>query len=262
MRFFTSLVIMLASVLPLRALDVPALNGPVNDTARVMSADEASLLSSYLENLSSQTGVQMAVLTVPSLDGEAIEDYSMRAAEAWKLGQKGSDNGALLVVSMAEHQIRIEVGYGLEGKLTDAKCGLIIRRVITPYFKDGEYGKGITAGIQNMSGIATDNAQIVSKKLTEPEKEGGSDILAAVLIFILIYFFLFSGSLGRKFPILGWLPWIALFSHNRRGGSSFYYGRDNDDHFGGFGGGGFGGGGGGFSGGGGGFGGGGASGKW
>jgi len=240
---------------------VPSLNGPVNDTASIMSAEEKQQLTSYLLGLDEQTGVQMAVLTIPSLNGEAIEDYSMRAADAWKLGQKGKDNGALLVVSMAEHKIRIEVGYGLEEKLTDAKCGLIIRRVISPHFKDGEYGKGIIEGVQNMAGIATDNAQIVSKAMTEPEPEESSGLPLAAIIFLVIYFFLFTGILGSRIPLLGWLPWVALFHHSTHSrGSDFYYTSNHHDSFGG----GFGGGssGGGFSGGGGGFGGGGASGSW
>ena len=102
----------------------------------------------------------MAVLTVKSLEGDSIENFSINTAKKWKLGQADKDNGALLVVAIDERALRIEVGYGLEGTLTDMQNGLIIRNVIVPYFKSGDYGAGITEGVNKIVGIATGNETI------------------------------------------------------------------------------------------------------
>ncbi|AEE15720.1 TPM domain-containing protein [Treponema brennaborense] len=244
--------------LHLSALSIPQWIGPVNDQAGVMSAAEKNELSGYLTDLNNQTGVQMAVLTVPSLGGASIEELAIRTADAWKLGQADTDNGALLVVALEERELRIEVGYGLESVLTDAKSGLIIRNVITPYFRDGKYGAGIIAGIKNMAGIATDNAELVSESVQNGDT--ASDAIGAAAFFFIVFIVIVTAGVstsirGRRYgryrgPII--MPPPTFRSRN-----------DSDHHFGGgFGGfGGFGGGGG-FSGGGGGFGGGGASGRW
>ncbi len=244
------------ALLPSRAftLDVPAMRGPVNDLARIMSDDERASLESYLVAASEQTGVQVAILTVNSLEGEAIESYSMRVAEAWKLGQADKDNGALIVVAMEDRAIRIEVGYGIEESLTDAKCGLIIRSVIAPAFRKGEYGSGIIEAARNVVGIATGNAEIVSENVRNPGSDsadsGGLGIGAVIFVIFVILMSLGGRRRGRRGPdgLLWGLLLGSLLSSGRR------------DHWSGGSGGGFGGGG--FSGGGGGFGGGGASGGW
>ena len=236
------------------ALEVPAMNGPVNDLAGVMSAAEKSELEAYLSAVNNQTGVQVAVLTVPSLDGDAIEDFSIRVAEKWKLGQADKDNGALLVVSIEDRSLRIEVGYGLEESLTDMKSGLIIRSVIVPYFKQGEYGSGIIAGAKNIVGIATSNAEIVSEQVRNPENDNsGSGSGIAGIIFVIVFILIMMAGRGRRGRGgSGGLLWGLLLG-------SMLSSSNRNDHW--SSGGGFGGGGG-FSGGGGGFGGGGASGGW
>lgn len=238
---------------PLVALEAPAMNGPVNDLAGVLSASEKTELSNYLNSVNSQTGVQVAVLTVPSLEGDSIETFAMSVAEKWKLGDSEKDNGALLVVSIEEKALRIEVGYGLEGSLTDMKSGLIIRNVIVPYFRAGQYGKGVMAGAQNIVGIATDNTSIVAKNVQNGQAESSSSSGGGIfgLVFFILFILMMSGGFGRRRGG-GGLLWGLLL------GSMFNSGR----HSGGSSGGGFGGGGGGFSGGGGSFGGGGASGGW
>ncbi len=244
------------AILPSRAfaLEVPAMRGPVNDLALVMSDDERASLESYLVAVSEQTGVQVAILTVDSLEGEAIESYSMRVAEAWKLGQADKDNGALIVVAMEDRAIRIEVGYGIEESLTDVKCGLIIRAVIAPAFRKGEYGAGIIEAARNVVGIATDNAEIVSENVRNPESDnadsGGLGVGAVIFVLFVILMSLGGRRRGRRGAdgLLWGLLLGSLLSSGRR------------DHWSGGSGGGFGGGG--FSGGGGGFGGGGASGGW
>lgn len=239
------------------ALDVPSLSGRVVDHAQLLNESETAELTEYLETLEENTGIQIALLTIPSLEGDSLEAFSMRVAEAWKLGEAKQDNGAFLLVSFAEKKIRIEVGYGLESELTDMKSGLIIRKIIAPSFQRGKFGEGIVEGIKNMGAVASGNAESVSRKLSDND---GTPL--PVILFILLFYFLFftivpNLAMHRSF----WIPWF-LFSKYRgsgksrsHGGSSF---RDFDSDF-TFRGGGFGGG---FSGGGGSFGGGGASGGW
>ncbi|MBQ7158437.1 MAG: TPM domain-containing protein [Treponema sp.] len=244
------------------AAKIPALTSPVMDTAGVVDAKTEAELNKYLMAVSEQTGVQVAVLTVPNLGGESIEEYSMAVAEKWQLGQKKEDNGVLLTVAMAEHALRIEVGYGLEGLLTDTKCGLIIRNGITPQFKDGDYTQGIVNGVLQIVRVATNGAEIATDLQTDEDE--GSDLadgfVVAWFIFIVLMMITTRAGLGP----LGLYWWLSLLTgtpfvrrypktthhsgsfHGSFGGGSFHSGF----------------GGGGFHGGGGGFGGGGASGKW
>jgi uncharacterized protein len=244
-------------VCPLSALEVPALTSSVMDEANVLSGSEKSELTNYLESLNSSTGIQIAVLTIPSLEDEDLEGYGIRVAQAWRLGQKDKDNGALLLVAMNEHKVRIEVGYGLEDKLTDAKCGLIIRNVITPEFRTGDYGEGIIKGIKNMGGIASDNAQLVAKSVANGDGgQNDNDTFAALffsIVFLIVWLMVIPNMTGRRH---WWLPWL-LFPMFRGGSGSWH---DHHNDFTGFGGGS--GGGSHFSGGGGTFGGGGSSGSW
>ena len=242
------------------SLEVPAWTGPVNDLAQVMSPQQRQELTDYLTSLNNQPGIQMAVLTVPSLEGDSIEDFSFRTASAWKLGQEKEDNGALLVVSEGDRELRIEVGYGLEGLLTDAKSGLIIRNIITPHFRNGDYGTGIVEGIKNMVGVATEDTQLISTEMTEEERFDGQSLVVAILFFSL-YFAILTFAITKSVKAkrngsssTGALrmPTSTFGSSASNFGSSF---SSRNSFGGGFGGGGF-------SGGGGSFGGGGASGKW
>lgn len=130
------------------AREVPRLSGRVVDEAAVLDAATRESLTRELAALERRTTAQVAVLTVPTLDGEALEDFSLRVATAWKLGQKGKDNGVLVLVVSQDRKARIEVGYGLEGTLTDLACGRIIRSVMIPAFRSGDYGLGIRSGVQ------------------------------------------------------------------------------------------------------------------
>lgn len=243
-------VLFLFAATILSAREVPPLSGPVNDYAAILSADEKETLESFLLALDRQTGVQIAVLTIPSLEGESLESFSLKTVEQWKLGQQGEDNGALLLVSLEDRAVRIETGYGLEGTLTDAKSGLIIRNVIAPRFREGKYGAGVLEAVRNMAGIATDNREIISESVKNPQKEKSGGNLAGLLFFIVFYLIMRAGFHRRGGLFTGLL--LGSMLGGRRGGSG--------GGFGGFSGGGFSGGG--FSGGGGGFGGGGASGGW
>ena len=241
--------LLLIAAFPLSALDVPPLSGRVVDNASLLNASETETLTSLLESLEEATGAQVAVLTVATLAGDSLESFGIRVADTWKLGQKGEDNGAILIVALAERKIRIEVGYGLEDKLTDMKCGLIIRNVIAPYFQNGDYGEGITAGVKNMAGIIAGDADLVSKRVTNEAVPTDVIPIAAFIVFFLInvLFAMISARYNRRYP-----------------SSRIYRSAFGNDFFSSSSGGGFSGGSssGGFSGGGGGFGGGGASGGW
>lgn len=128
------------------ALDVPLLMGRVVDLAHVLSTSEADQLTEELKAHEDKTSNQVAVLLLPSLEGESLEEYSHRVATTWKLGQKGTDNGVLLLVAFKERKIRIEVGYGLEGTLTDLRSAHIIRNEMVPRFRAGDIPGGIRAG--------------------------------------------------------------------------------------------------------------------
>lgn len=256
-------------VLPAFSLDVPKLETPIMDKADVINSSDERDLNQKLTNLSNETGIQVAVLTIPSLDGEALESYSMKVVEDWKLGQKGVDNGVLLLVSIGDRELRIETGYGVEGDLTDTKCGLIIRNVITPHFQDGDYSKGI---VQGVTAIVENVAVNFSENSENPivlEDDDSDDWEGFLVVGIFVAFFsivMISAATSKKNP-------TSESSDNKMLKAAIVaktlmevaesLSDDDNHHFGGFSGGGFSGGGfGGFSGGGGSFGGGGASGKW
>ena len=134
----------------LPALEVPPLTGRVNDTAGMLSATTRQQLEDVLARLEQTDSTQIVVLTIPSLGGEVLEEFSIKVVDQWKIGQKGLDNGALLMIAKNDRKIRIEVGYGLEGSLTDLMAGRIIRNVIVPHFKAGNFDQGVIEGVQAM----------------------------------------------------------------------------------------------------------------
>jgi uncharacterized protein len=235
-----SLLVLIFSV---SALSFPKLSGRVVDEANIFSRSEESQLTSLLLGLEKDSNIQAVVVSVKSLEGYAVEDYTVRLAEDWKIGSKASDNGLILLVAPNERDVRIEVGYGLEHKLTDGMSGYIIRQDIIPNFRGGNYFTGVKAGLITVNNVMTGKTTISQAEIQRSqsrEKKGSS---LGYIIFLIIISLLFR---GRLFPML-------LL------GSMFGGGRGGRGGFGG-GSGGFGGGG--FSGGGGGFGGGGASGSW
>ncbi len=121
------------------ALEVPTLTGRVNDLAQVLDPQAEQALEQRLSAYEQQSGHQFALLTLRSLEGDAIEPFALRVVEAWKLGQKQKDDGLLMLVSVDDRRMRIEVGYGLEGDIPDTLAGRIIRNVMVPEFRTGEY---------------------------------------------------------------------------------------------------------------------------
>lgn len=240
------------------ALDVPPLDAPVVDRASVLDTAEREMIADYLFATKEQTGVQLAVLIVRSLEGKSIESYSMDVVEAWKLGDAETDRGALLLVSIGDRAVRIEVGYGLEERVTDVKAGLIIRTVIAPRFREGNYAAGILEAVKAIVGLATDNASILPDSM-KGTNAGKNDETGA------------SGSFVFSFLVLMIICIVSAISNRSASRGGYYGGRGlSGSSFGGFMGssgrnslGGFGGGSSrGFGGGGGGFGGGGSSGGW
>lgn len=149
--------------LALALVAVPPLSGRVVDQTGTLAASDVGSLVQTLRDLETRKGSQIAVLIVPTTDGEAIEQYALRVAEAWKIGRKKIDDGALLIVAKNDRKLRIEVGYGLEGALTDATTKRIIDEDITPKFKTGDFAGGVTAGVDRMVRIVN------GEKLPEPE---------------------------------------------------------------------------------------------
>jgi uncharacterized protein len=244
------------------ALDVPALKGRVNDYAGVIRPQQAQSLEAQLARLEADTGHQVAVLTVPTLEGEDIEGFSIRVAENWKIGKKGFDNGVILVVAVKDRKLRLEVGYGLEGVLPDLIAKRITSDYIVPRFRADDYGGGIVAGIDAVQKVIRNEPLPESaRRPASNQKSNVNFFLMLVIIFAVMAFMSYaSSSTRRRNNVWG--------TRGRRGGPPIIFGPPFGGGGGGFSGGGFGGGGfgggegGGFSGGGGGFGGGGASDSW
>lgn len=234
-----------ASRLDAAVQQVPALTARVNDYAAMISPQAKQEIESKLAALEAEESTQVAILTVPSLQGEPIEEFSIRVAEAWKVGQKARDNGILLIVSKGDRKVRIEVGYGLEGRLTDLQSGRIIGEIIKPAFARGDFDAGFMGATDAL--IASVKGEFKAEPATKKQEEKGPSIpiVFIILLVLFIYLRMHGGRRGGGPFIFGGLP-------GSPGGFS---------SGGGFGDSGFGGGGG-FSGGGGGFGGGGASGDW
>lgn len=228
------------------AAKVPALTGRVVDNADIISRKDTEEINSYLENLENSIGVQVAVLTVESLDGDSIEDFSMKVAESWKLGQKDKDNGVLITVALEERKIRIEVGYGLEGTLTDTKCGLIQRNAMIPEFRNGDYSEGILKGVKNIVGLLSSDEELVSKSvLEESEKDNSYMGILYGFLWVFGWFILFSCiASGRSNHFLPWIIFTSAYRSTHRGRSgrngstdNFFSGSHNSfggsSHFGG-----------------------------
>ncbi len=198
LRCAISAVLLLCST-PVFAVSVPALKGRVNDYAKIIRDSDEREIEEYLAGLEQNTGVQIAVLTMPSLEGDDIASFGIKVADKWKLGDKEKDNGAILIVAYAEHDLRIEVGDGLEGSLTDAKCGLILRNVIVPEFKNGNYSVGIRKGVMNMGGIASGDESAVSRSVRNEESSGSnSDVVAAFICVIWLFLFMCAITAGTR----------------------------------------------------------------
>ncbi|MBN2079970.1 MAG: TPM domain-containing protein [Spirochaetes bacterium] len=181
--------------LPLQALDVPVLKGRVNDYAGMLSPGTAATLEARLADFERNDSTQIVVLTVPSLQGEVLEEFSMRVAESWKIGQAKQDNGVILLVAKEERRIRIEVGYGLEGSLTDLLAGRIIDGIITPAFKAGDFDRGVTEGVDAIMEAVRGEYRAVTNRIAE--KEGSDPGKTMTPFFFSLVFISIIGKIRR-----------------------------------------------------------------
>src|SRR6266478_2182496 len=213
---------------------VPPLSGRVVDTTGTLPSDQIAALTQTLKNLEMRKGSQVAVLIVPTTQPETIEQYSIRVADAWKIGRKKIDDGALLVIAKNDHKLRIEVGYGVEGSLTDVTSRRIIDEVIVPRFKAGDFTGGIAAGLTRMIGII-DGEPLPAPR---PEASHGSDVdLNALSSFAVFSMFaglfvggflrMLFGSLlgsvvaGGVVAVIAWFSFGSLIASAALGGFAF-----------------------------------------
>lgn len=243
-RAATGYFVLVATTLLAFAVNYPALTGRIVDQANIISTDTRGSIESKLVELEAKSGIQLVVATVSSLEGQDIEPYANGLFRSWKLGEKAKNNGVLLLVAPNEHRVRIEVGYGLEGTLTDALSKVIIANAITPRFKTGDFTGGISRGIDDIITVLTTDAsewqRPPSLRLDSqqtPDSTSWLLVAAAIILVILIIV-----SPGFRWIFLNLALNIIFSSGGSSGGGSSS--------------------GGGFSGGGGSSGGGGASGSW
>jgi uncharacterized protein len=292
-RFLLRLLLAAAAVLTLawlaplaaQAPALPKLTGAVVDTADLLPPERETALERRLREFYGRTSRQLVVVTVPSLGGETVEDYGFRLGEAWKLGNRDADNGAILLVARDDRRIRIEVGDGLEPILTDGMSGLIIRRDITPRFQAEDYASGIEHGVEAILEQLSAPAEEAERRAIEAQRQqrehvrsGNEGSIGGFIFWLFILIFVIGamarrGRRGRRYGTRRRGPWgaspvILVDDFGVGSARDWAWGRGSRGWGGGWGGGGGGwsggggGGFGGFSGGGGSFGGGGASGSW
>ena len=258
-RLFCSLIVtLMITAVGYAEANLPRPTHYVEDYANVIDASTERSLSVILQELEQKTGAQYIVLTVQTTEGVPIEQFALQHAEKWKLGQKGKDNGMLFVLAARDRKYRFEVGYGLEGFVTDQYCGRVGRDVLVPYLKRGDYSQGIHQANLRVIGQIAANAGVAltgmpQSRPTPVRRTRRPGLPCCSALPLLLFMLLIFGGVGRG---MGW--WFFLpFMFGGFGGHGGY-GRSGS-----FGGGSFGGGFGSFGGGmGGGFGGGGASGSW
>lgn len=224
LRWVVALALALPLSAPAQRAEVPYLTGRVVDTAEILKPDTRRRLAEALRAHEQATTNQIAVLTVPTLHGESVEEYALRVFEQWKLGQKGKDNGVLVVVAPQDRRMRIEVGYGLEGTLPDATAARIIRNVMTPRFREGDFDGGVTQGaaaiIAQLEGkpaqAGEERPQQAQKAefIKAPDMALHEKVLFGAFIFGIIGLFTFIGIVT---PGVGWflyfflIPFWAMF---------------------------------------------------
>jgi uncharacterized protein len=236
-------------------LPVPSLSGRVVDQAGILTSAEEGRLATKLKNLEDNTSIQLVVVTLSGLRGSPIEDWGLTLGRTWGIGQKGKDNGVLLIVAPNDRELRIEVGYGLEGTLPDATANAIIRNVIVPRFKSGDMADGISDGVDAIVAVLSGSGE----EFAPSRREAVAQVLPRLVPMLFIGFFVIMIIINFIRQTVR--PRGSRYYRNSSGGWIYV---DDDDRYSGGSSGGFSSGssGGGFSGGGGSFGGGGSSGRW
>ena len=244
-RLAIGMIALLYTALAVFAVNFPALTGRIVDQENIIPAETRSAIEPKLADLKAKSGIQLVVVTVTSLEGQEVEPYANELFRSWKLGEKAKNNGVLLLVAPNERRVRIEVGYGLEGTLTDALTKVIITNAITPRFKAGDFSGGISRGIDDIITVLTTDASEWQKRPSlrldnQQTTDPATWLLIAALIALVT---LLIVSPGFRWLFLNLVLNILVSSGGSRSGGGYSSG-------------------GGFSGGGGSSGGGGASGSW
>lgn len=196
---------------------VPEFSGWVVDEADVIDDETEATIKKLLTKLDTTTGNQIAVLTINSLNGATIEQYSLNVAEAWKPGQKDKDNGVLFVIAIEDRISRIEVGYGLNPVLTATKTGLIQNKIMNPHFRTGNYGKGILNGV--IAAIREVSPEFDFENLDEGVQvleTNGYQVAASLLsfVFVILIFIIFAKTLGRHRGFRKYVFWKSVLGDN------------------------------------------------
>jgi uncharacterized protein len=182
--------------------EFPALTAPIVDAAGVLDADAKIIIENKLRNYETTSGHQLAVATVPSLEGYDVRDYGNRLFRHWALGDKKRNDGVLVLIAPNEHKVAIEVGYGLEGDLTDALSRIIIENAMVPRFKAGDYIGGIHAGIDDITKVTNGQGDEVVQRVQNQSTLSGEDILPLIIFFLIIMFILYNASRGGRMIIV------------------------------------------------------------
>ena len=211
-RAFLAAAMALALVISAAARDVPYLTGRVNDTAGMLPVEVRERLESKLAEFEKASGAQVAVLTIASLEGEPLEEYTLKVAQTWKLGRKGIDDGALLLVAKDDRKMRIEVGYGLEAKLTDIACKRILDDVMRPAFRDGDFGRGVEAGVDAVIGTIQGKDVLPAHSATPARSTAeipiGARLLGTLIFVIVIGVFSLVALFGKG--CMSWFLYVFL----------------------------------------------------
>ncbi|HEY3430346.1 MAG TPA: TPM domain-containing protein [Cyclobacteriaceae bacterium] len=213
-----SVILLLISMIGFSQLAIPPLAGKrVHDEAQILSSQTVQQLEQQLKLYEDSTSNQIAILIIQSLEGDILEDYALRVAHnEWKLGQAKNDNGVLLLIAVDDRKMRIEVGYGLEGVLTDATCNQIIRNEMAPNFRRGDYDAGVILAINAMvRAIGGEYIAEESSVSNNPEMTGKEKIFVGLFVFGILGMFTFAGLSSEGAP--GWvlyfflIPFYAVF---------------------------------------------------
>lgn len=208
-----ALLLCLALAAPAAALEVPFLSGRVNDNAGLLSPEAKSSLEAKLKDLEARKGHQVAVLTLDSLEGAPLEDFSLKVARTWELGRKGKNDGVLFLISKSDRKLRIEVGHGLEGALPDALAGRIIQNEVVPRFRAGDFEEGVAAGVDaivaSIDGTYSPPAEDLRARLHEADGDMpfAEKILMSAFVFGILGLFEFVGIFA---PGAGWFLYFFL----------------------------------------------------
>jgi uncharacterized protein len=205
------LALALVAVLPAAALEVPTYPERVNDRADMLDADAEARLGERLAALERSTGAQVVVLTIPSLEGEVLEDYSLRVADEWGLGRADRDDGLLFLVARDDRKMRFEVGYGLEGTIPDVIAGRILDGAVRPRFRDGDFAGGIEAGVEAVAGAIEGDPSAVPPERAVGDGDdfaGGQGLMVLVIFLTVIIPFSTAGIFSKGCG--GWMLFAFL----------------------------------------------------